>query len=90
MSSTALQCPAPRLPHSGQSGKLAGFMTAQWDDFFKINVFCFLGAAPAARGSSQARGLMGATAAGLGHSHSNARSEPRLRPTPQLMAMPNP
>ena len=24
------------------------------------------------------------------HSHSNARSEPRLEPTPQLMATPNP
>ena len=28
----------------------------------------------------------GAGAAGLHHSHSNARSEPQLRPTPQLMA----
>ena len=31
-----------------------------------------------------------ATAASLHHSHSNARSEPRLRPTPQLMATPDP
>ena len=29
-------------------------------------------------------------AAGLHHSHSNARSEPRLWPTPQLMATPDP
>ena len=35
-------------------------------------------AAPAAYGGSQARGLY--------HSHSNARSKPRLRPTPQLTA----
>ena len=28
----------------------------------------------------------GATAAGLCHSHSNAGSKPRMRPTPHLMA----
>ena len=39
---------------------------------------------------SQARDLIEATAAGLHHSHNNAKSEPRLRPTPQLMAMPDP
>ena len=50
----------------------------------------FLGPLPAAYGSSQARGLIGAVAASLRHSHSNARSEPCLRPTPQLMAMPDP
>ena len=33
---------------------------------------------------------MGAVAAGLHHSRSNARSKPRLWPTPQLMAMPDP
>ena len=43
-----------------------------------------------AYGSSQARGLIGATAAGPRHSHSNARSKPCLRPTPQLAAMPDP
>ena len=43
-------------------------------------------AAPAAYGGSQARGRMGATAAGLRHSHSNASFEPCLRPTPQLTA----
>ena len=37
---------------------------------------------------SQARGLIRAAAAGLHHSHSNTRSELRLRPTPQLMATP--
>ena len=41
---------------------------------------------PAACGSSQARGQIGATAAGPCHSQSNAGSEPR----PQLMAMPDP
>ena len=41
-------------------------------------------------GGSQARGPTGATAADLHHSHSNVGSEPRLQPTPQLMAMPDP
>ena len=39
---------------------------------------------------TQARGRMGTTAADLGHSHSNAGSQLRLRPTPQLTAMPDP
>ena len=47
-------------------------------------------AAPAAYGGSQARAQIGAVAAGLHHSHSNARSEPRLQLTPQLMALPDP
>ena len=41
-------------------------------------------ATPSAYGGSQARGHIGATAASLHHSHSNTRSEPHLRPTPQL------
>ena len=41
-------------------------------------------------GGSQARGRMGAAATGLYHSHSHAGSEPRLRPTPQLTAVPDP
>ena len=39
---------------------------------------------------TQARDRMEATASGLCHSHSHARSKPRLRPTPQLMATPDP
>ena len=39
-----------------------------------------------AYGSSQARGLIGSTAASLRHSHNKARSELHLRLTPQLMA----
>ena len=35
-------------------------------------------------------GRIGAAAAGLHHSHSNARSEPHLWPIPQLMAIPDP
>jgi len=43
-----------------------------------------------AYGGSQARGLTGAIAAGLRHSHSNARAETHLQPTPQLTATPDP
>ena len=49
----------------------------------------FLWAAPTAYGGSQARGLIGAVAPGLCQSHSNVGSEPRLQPTPQLMATPD-
>jgi len=43
-----------------------------------------------AYGGSQARGLIRAVAAGLRHSHSNAGSEPCLRPTPWLRATSDP
>ena len=46
--------------------------------------FCLFRAAPVAYGGSQARDLIRAVGASLRQSHSNARSEPRLRPTPQL------
>ena len=36
------------------------------------------------------RGRIGAIAAGLHHSHSNAKLEPHLQPTPQLVATPDP
>ena len=39
-----------------------------------------------AYGGSQARGPIGAVAAGLHHSRNNAGSEPRLRPTPLFTA----
>ena len=45
---------------------------------------------PAAYENSQARGLIGATAASLHHSHRNLGSEPHLRPTPQLVAILDP
>jgi len=41
-------------------------------------------------GGSQARGGIGAIAAGLHHSHSNVGFELHLQPTPQLMATPDP
>ena len=57
---------------------------------FSFFLFFFFWAAPTAYGASQARGLIGAVATGLHHSHSNARSESCLQPTPQLMAMLDP
>ena len=50
----------------------------------------FSRASPAAYGGSQIRGLIGAIATGLRQSHSNAGSKPRLQPTPQLTAKPDP
>ena len=58
--------------------------------FLFVCLFVFFRAAHAAYGGSQARGPIGATAAGLYHSHSNAGSKPHLQPTPQLMATPDP
>ena len=62
---------------------------------FFFNLFLFFSflvfrATPAAYGGSQARGQIGAVAAGLHHSHSHARSELHLQPTPQLTATPDP
>ena len=51
-------------------------------------ILLFFRAEPTAYGSSQARGQIRAAAASLHHSHSNMGSEPQMRPTPQLMAMP--
>ena len=52
--------------------------------FFFVVFFLFLRAAPTACRSSQVGS--GAAAAGLHHSHSHARSEPRLPTTLQLTA----
>ena len=56
---------------------------------FFFCLFAISWATPVACGGSQARGLMGAIAASLSQSHSNAGSEPRLQPTPQLTATPD-
>ena len=58
-----------------------------------VPFFFFFGlfrAAGVTYGGSQDRGPIGAAAAGLGHSHSNARSGPHLQFTPQLTATPDP
>ena len=57
---------------------------------FVFVFFAFSRAALKAYGGSQARGPVGAVDASLRHSHSNVGSEPRLRPTPQLTATPDP
>ena len=54
-----------------------------------FGLFAISWAAPAAYGGSRARGRIGAVAASLRQCHSNAGSEPRLPPPPQLMAMPD-
>ena len=58
--------------------------------FFFFWLFAFSTTVPMAYGGSQARGLIRAIATGLYQSHSNAGSEPRLQPTPQLTATPDP
>ena len=55
--------------------------------FFFFNLFR---ATPMPYGGSQAQSPIGATAAGVRQSHSNARSEPCLQTIPQLMATPDP
>ena len=62
-------------------------------DLFKIFLFLYFllfRATPEAYVGFQARGLIGATPAGLHHSHSNTGSELHLQATPQLMATPIP
>ena len=58
-------------------------------NFFFFFFFAISWAAPAVYGGSQARGPIGAVAAGLHQSHSNAGSDQRLQPTPQLAATPD-
>ena len=53
-------------------------------------LFFLLRAAPVAYASFQVRGRIGAAAAGLCHSQSNARSELCLQPTLQLTTVPDP
>ena len=56
--------------------------------FIYFCLFAFSRATPMAYGGSQAKGLIGAVAAGL--CHSNVGSNLCLQPTPQLTAMPDP
>ena len=61
-----------------ENGEVCGNMGPSFFFFFFFGFFIFSRAVPAAYGGSQARGLIGAVAAGLCHSHSNARSKLRL------------
>ena len=67
------------------SGVYGGFCSI----FFNFFFFLFT-ATPAAYGSSQARGQIGAVTAGLRHSCGNAGSKPHLQTTPHLTAIPDP
>ena len=58
--------------------------------FFVFCFFVFSRAKHMAYGGSQTRSPIGAVAAGLRLSHSNAGSEPCLQLTPQLMVMLDP
>ena len=86
-----------KLVHRGPSGpsKELKPILSLWEAtecFVCLFVCCCLlfRATLAALGGARARGQIGATAAGLCHSHSNARSKLCLQPTPQLTAMPDP
>ena len=62
-----------------------------YSDWMSIRTISFFfKATPTAYGDSQARGPIGAVDTGLRLSHSHTGSETCLRPTPQLMAMPDP
>ena len=63
-----------------------------WSTYYSKHFFVcvFFRATPEAYGGSQVRDRIGATAAGLYHSHSNTRSKPCLRPTLQLAETPDP
>ena len=58
--------------------------------YFSFSFFFLFRASLVACGSSQARGRIRATTAGIHHSYSKARFEPYLWPTPQLTAKPDP
>ena len=58
--------------------------------FYFLFILPFSAAAPTAYGGSQARGLIGAVAAGLRQGRSTEGSEPSLWPTPQFTATRDP
>ena len=82
-----LGCGKSCKPVQLKPGFLGGFRVL---GFFFFFFFCYFRATPMEYRGSQAWGPNGVTAAGLRHSHSNTGSKPRLRPTPQLMTMPDP
>ena len=74
----------PGLAHVAEGVQNPTFKRKKVGFFFGL--FAISWAAPVAYGGSQARGRIGAVAASLCQSHSNAGSKPRLQPTPQLRA----
>ena len=95
---TLLLHSSTHLPHSPTSAKLTfiqfprclkSFPNVQFLFGSLVRIFFFFSPSRAkcrTYGNSQARGQIRAIAACLCHSNSNARSEPCLRPTPQLTA----
>ena len=83
--------PSHHQPHCWEWSWLhLGWVTSSsWSPFFCFS-FCLFGAALVACGGFQARGRIGAIAAGLHHSHSNSGSELCPKTTPRLMAMLDP
>ena len=76
------------FPWAGQPPHLTALISPLLlDTIVLFFYFLLFRAAPVAYGSSQARGRIGATAAGPHHSHSNAGSQPPLQTTPRLTAM---
>ena len=89
--SSPLPCPA--LAEHYTIGRNSQLPIPPWgaQGLDPINVYIFwlfFRATPEAYGGSQARGQIGATAASLHHSYSNARSKLFLWPIPQLIATP--
>ena len=80
----------PPLPLAGSNAGTHFFSFLFFSFFFFFLVSCLFRAAPAAYRGSEARGPIGAVAAGLHHSHSHSGSEPHLQPTPQLTTMLDP
>ena len=70
------------MPQTTELTELKREMDTSFFFLFFFVFFAISWAPPVAYGGSQARGLMGAVAASLCQSHSNAGSQPRLQPTP--------
>ena len=79
-----------QFPGIYHDGKEHFILFIYFNYFILICPLAFSRVAPTAHGGFQARGLIGAVAAGLHHSHSNVGSKPSLPPTPQLTATPDP
>ena len=80
----------PQMPSPSKLFSIISPCTVPLNHGLNFFSFFIFRAAPAAYGGSQASSQIGAVATGQHCSHSNAKSEPCLHPTPQLMAMPDP